>query len=108
MAQKEFLLAGLSAPDNGQWLTELQKKYLPHQNRGSWEDKKKEIRKQLGAIKQQADKMGEIGNQGHPQLVESYRQLALDCVRLQVKAELGWHKQAELLRIRNSVMQSMG
>lgn len=108
LEQKEFLLAGLSAPDNGQWLTELQKKYFPHNNRGSWEEKNKEIRRQLGAIKQQVDKMGEIGNQGHPQLVESYRQLALDCVRLHVKAELGWRKQAELLRIRESAMQSMG
>ena len=108
LEQKEFLLAGLSAPDNGQWLKGLQKRYLPHQNRGSWEEKNKEIRRQLEAIKQQADKMGEIGNQGHPQLVESSRQLALDCVRLQVKAELGWRKQAELLRIRESVMQSMG
>lgn len=108
LEQKKCHLAGVSAPDRGQWLTELQKKYLPHQNRGSWEEKKKEIRRQLEVLKQQTNTMGEIGNQGHPQTAEPCRQLALDCVRLQVKAELDWQKQAELLRIKEPVMQSMG
>lgn len=36
------------------------------------------------------------------------RQFALDCVRIQVKAEPGWSKQAELLWIRESIIQSMG